>query len=24
MPAIDVNAMNEMNVLRPDPLRARV
>ena len=24
MPAIDVSAMNEMNVLRPDPLRARV
>ena len=24
IPAIDVNAMNEMNVLRPEPRRARV
>ena len=24
MPAIDVNAINETNALRPDPLRARV
>ena len=24
MPAIDINEMNEMNVVRPDPLRARV
>ena len=24
MPAIDVSAMNEMNVLRPEPRRARV
>ena len=24
MPAIDISEMNEMNVLRPDPLRARV
>ena len=24
MPAIEINAMNEMNRLRPEPLRARV
>ena len=24
MPAIDISEMKEMNVLRPDPLRARV
>ena len=24
MPAIEISAMNEMNVLRPEPLRARV
>ena len=24
MPAIDMSEMNDMNVLRPDPLRARV
>ena len=24
MPAIDISDMNDMNVLRPEPLRARV